>query len=167
VSDQKADPLAMLHQTPDERLEALLLSLEGLPLETLPGSGVKLSKFTLKQMSRKVKPVPEDSKRSGLRLKAKRPRQHYQTRRKQWRKENKTKTSQFHSHRHSKGDLWEISKEDWEVLWDFVGGRSYTLKRYSKADAYRMDTVYAYDNKTKEKLWEGYDDKLRQLGMCI
>jgi hypothetical protein len=168
VSDSDSGALPCLDLTPEERLERLLEASRGLELRLMPGAGLtRLSRFTLKQMSRKLKRVPKGSKRAGLVVRRKRRKQHYLTRRKAQRKEDRSCVAMYTGYRLKYKERWQMPREDWDVLWEYVKDRRFTLRVYPGLNEVRLDSVYCVDNNSGERLWEGLNDRLRELGACI
>lgn len=141
---------------PQKRLEELLRAARGIELETLPLSSVKLSRFTLKQISRS-RPVKRVKKKK----------MHYNTRRKKKRLANNSKRGRYLKFKSLHGEAWKITEEDWDLVWDFVGDRKFRLGRYSKAEPFTLETIWIEDKISGEKLWEGYEDRLRDMGILL
>jgi hypothetical protein len=140
---------------PVKRLEELLRASSGIQLDTLPLGTTKLSKFTLKQMSR-AKPL----------RKPKRKKQHYHTVRKKKRIVNSSKWGKYGKLKSLHKELWQITEEEWDMLWDYIGSVPFRIGRYDRKEPYRLDTIWVEDKKRK-KLWEGYEDKLRSVGAIL
>lgn len=155
MSPQDSEALPAYHLDPDKRLEELLRASRAIEIERLPLSSVKLSKFTLKQLSREhpIRPV-------------KRKKQHYNTRRKKAREKSHSENKQYLLHKSRKGEAWQVSREEWGVLWDYIGGCRYRLGRYSEDEPYSVENLWI-ESKDGKKLWEGYEDRLRRLGMLL
>lgn len=140
---------------PVKRLEELLRASRGIQLDTLPLGTTKLSRFTLKQMSRR-KPL----------RKVKRKKKHYHTERKEKRIFNSSKRGKYLKLKNLHGENWQITEEDWDVLWDYIGGSRFRIGRYDKTEPFTMETIWVED-KQRKKLWEGYDDRLRSVGAIL
>ena len=148
--------LPALDLDPDVRLQQLLEASRGIVLDTLPLSSTRLSRFTLRQMAKEATPRRKP-----------RPKEHYKTRRKRFKAENLTKGAKYRWYKSHYGEAWMITLEEWDVLWDFIGGARFKLGRYRKDEPLTMETVWIEDSRTRRKLWEGYEDRLRGLGLLL
>jgi hypothetical protein len=153
------DPLLPLLPNPDDRLQALLEASRGIQLRVLPGASVRLSRFTQKQVSR-ANPLKRTKAKPG------RPKDHYQTRRKKKRTRNRSKWDQYAKWKHKFGARWLLTKEDWDMLWEYIGGYSLRLGTYERGEPVTLESLWIEtgDSVKPARLWEGAEEKLRRLG---
>jgi hypothetical protein len=142
----------------------------GIQLGRLPGSTVRLSNFTKKQIARKVRLVP-DKVRSGLRLRPAKRRVAWQTVRKQdreWQRKNyDTPRRRYWKYSRENAGDWEITKEEWGDIWDLLGTPRIALRRYDPSIPYTKYNLYIEELKTGRKLYEGVEELMRELGYIV
>lgn len=155
-----SDPHLPLLLDPAVRLQALLEASRGIELRVLPGASVRLSKFTLKQISRKRKVVAVKPKRG-------RPKEHYQTRRRKKRMRNRSKWDQYAKWKHKFGARWLLTREDWEMLWEYIGGYSLRLGTYERGEPVTLESLWVQEHPKGKRLWEGAEERLRREGVLL
>lgn len=144
-------------EDPDMVLERLLLASRTIVLDTLPLGTVRLSRFTLKQLSRQHR----------LRAAPKRRRkQHYHTYRRKIREKQHLRVKKYYRLKGKHKGRWQISLDEWnDVLWPYVGEQAIRVGTYAPG---QQMTIYSLwiESSTGERLWEGAEERLRELG-CI
>jgi hypothetical protein len=154
---------------PSVRLQALLEASRGIQLPKVEGSTIKLSKFTKKQLSRRNKVRPGTVRKGKhLRVVKKRPRRHYKTAlkvRREWQRAyHRSARRKFWELRKKKGaEQWLITEEEWADIWDLLGTHSFEVRRYEEDKPFTKYNLYIFTLKGV-KLYEGYEEQLRDLG---
>lgn len=150
-------------------LQRLLEASRGISIPSLEGSGVRLSKFTKKQLSRanRVKP---GARRSGKHLrKIVRRRHPLATRRvkREWQREyHRSPRRKYWELRKKKGPAqWLITEEEWADIWDLLGTHSFEVRRYEDDKPFTKYNLYIYNK--SGKLYEGAEEQLRDLGALL
>jgi hypothetical protein len=153
---------------PSVRLEALLERSRGVLLPKVEGATIRLSKFSKKQLSRRVKVRP-GAVRKGLRLRTvkSRPKRHYKSEMKaqrEWqRKYHRSARRKFWELRKKKGpDQWLVTEDEWNDIWELLGTWRFTVLRYDDSAPYTKYNLYIFDK--SGKLYEGAEEHLRDLG---
>lgn len=155
------------HEDTDLSLEELLELSRGIQLETLPGASTRLSRFTLKQISRANK-IADGKRRSGKKLKKiNNPKKAWQTQRKRkrtnQRKAYDTPKRRWWEKNRRYGAEWGISIEEWGDIWEMVGTPRFRIGRYDSEKPWTKYNLYVESN-SGEKLYEGTEEYLRDKG---
>lgn len=168
--DEEGSLLPPGHPDQYMSLQALLERSRGISIPTLEGSGVRLSRFTQKQISRahRVKP---GTRRKGKHLrKIVRRRHPLSTRRvkREWQREyHRSPRRKFWELRKKKGhEQWLITEEEWAEIWDLLGTHSFEVRRYEDDKPFTKYNIYIYD-KSGKKLYEGAEEALRDIGALL
>lgn len=165
----------MLPLTADS-VESLLEASRGIQLDRVEGYGIRLSKFTRKQLS-KAHPIREGSKRSGLQLRRIKKKMAWQTKRKKKREYNRVPRQLYHQLRQRFGLRWAITLEVWldevapylersSVNGDRLGGYRVKVGVYDKEAPVTLENLWVQE-KGGAKLWEGAEEQMRRLGYLL
>jgi hypothetical protein len=145
-------------EDPDMVLERLLEASRTIVLDTQPLGTVRLSRFTLKQLSRthRLRAAPK-----------RRRKQHYHTYRRKLREKQHRRVQKYYRLKCKHKGRWQVSLEEWnDILWPYVGEQSIRIGTY---DPGAVMTIYSLwiESSTGERLWEGAEERLRELGATI
>jgi hypothetical protein len=153
-------------------LEELVERSRGIQLPKVEGATVKLSRFTQKQLSRRNRVRP-GTKRKGKHLRAvkKRPRRHYKTAlkvRREWQREyHRSPRRKFWELRKKKGpEQWLLTEEEWADIWDLIGTHEFEVRRYEEDKPFTKYNLYIFAP-DGTKLYEGYEEQLRDIGAIV
>jgi hypothetical protein len=156
---------------PSVRLQALVERSRGIVLPKIEGSTIRLSKFTKKQLSRANKVRPGTVKRGRRLFKRKRKRHHLTTRRvrREWQREyHRSPRRKFWELRKKKGEDWQVREDEWNEIWDLLGGcTSFEVRRYEEDKPFTKYNLYIYRRSDKHKLYEGKEEELRDIGAIL
>jgi hypothetical protein len=151
-----------------QRLDELVKQSKTVLLPKVEGSTIRLSKFSKKQLSRRVKVRP-GTKRHGklLRTVKSRPKRHYKSEMKaqrEWqRKYHRSARRKFWELRKKKGpDQWLVTEDEWNDIWELLGTWRFTVLRYDDSAPYTKYNLYIFDK--SGKLYEGAEEQLRDMG---
>lgn len=129
------EPHPPYHPDPSKRLQTLLERSRGIRLATLDGATTRLSAFTRKQISRRVRLRKVKKPRRGdhpltrrAKIRAKERRRYHKPGRRYW------------ELRRYYGDAWGISREEWIEIWHKLGGVTSFL--ISRPDEYAPFTPH-------------------------
>ena len=151
----------------DMSLEDLLEASRGIEILVSEGMGIKLSKFTLRQLSR-ANPIRRGCKRSGKHLRKVRKKKAWQTKRKEKRQYNLKLEQQFYQLRNRYGDRWQVSKESWlQEVGPYVEGNRLRVGVYDRKAPVTLENLWIENSRTGAKLWEGAEERMRLLGYTI
>ena len=151
----------------DMSLEDLLEASRGIEILVSEGMGIKLSKFTLRQLSR-ANPIRRGCKRSGKHLRKVRKKKAWQTKRKEKRQYNLKLEQQFYQLRNRYGDRWQVSKEGWlQEVGPYVEGNRLRVGVYDRKAPVTLENLWIENSRTGAKLWEGAEERMRLLGYTI
>lgn len=141
-----------------------------LQLGRLPGSTVRLSEFSKKQLARKVRLVP-GARRSGLRLRKPRTKRAWQTKRayeRRWQKKNyDSERRRYWKYSHEWRSEWAVSEEEWSEIWYLIGTPRIALRRYDVGLPFTKYNLYIEELKTTRRLYEGAEELMRELGYIV
>ena len=142
----------------------LLEASRGIVIDSTEGYKVKLSKCTLRQLSR-ANPIRRGCKRSGKHLRKVRQRKAYQTKRKEKRLYNLKLEQQFYQLRQRYGERWQVSKEAWlQEVGPYVEGNRLRVGVYDRKAPVTLENLWIENSRSGAKLWEGAEEQLRRLG---
>lgn len=150
-----------------DSLEALLEESKTIQLLRTEGHTVRLSRFTLRQLSRANK-IRSGYKRSGGRLKKVKQKKAWQTKRKEKRKYNQKLEQYFYRYQHRYGVRWQVTMDSWlQEVGPLVEGYRLRIGVYEKEAPMTLENLWFEDSRSGEKLWEGAEERLRLLGHIV
>jgi hypothetical protein len=158
---------------PVVRLDELLRASRGIVLPRVEGSTVKLSKFTKKQLSRRNKVRPGTVRKGKhLRTVKKRPKRHYKTAlkvRREWQRAyHRSARRKFWELRKKKGPSeWQVSEAEWNDIWELLDTPDFEVRRYEEDKPFTKYNLYIYQRSDMKKLYEGYEEQLRDIGAIL
>jgi hypothetical protein len=161
------EELPPLRPLVEDSVESLLEASRGIVLEGIEGYGIKLSKFTRKQLSR-ANPIRNGSRRSGLHLRKVKKKMAWQTKRKKKREYNRTARQQYHQLKLRFGLRWAITLEVWlDEVAPYLEGYRVKVGVYDKEAPVDIENLWVSDKTSGAKLWEGAEERLRRLGYML